>query len=112
MRQQSDRRFIGVLLKILRKLNKNDQCLCPKCKEKPINSHVIAESVLERLAHKGKVLRWAPSDTDIVRNDSSDQELERIYDEPKLAGIREEVNYPLFCQPHDNQVFEPLERSG
>ncbi len=104
--------FKGMLLRTLKKMDTNNQCLYPGCKKKPIDSHVIAESVLERIAHNGKVLTWNWYEEDIANSDRNDQGWERIYAEPKEAGIRKDVTYPIFCCMHDNDIFQALENPG
>src|SRR5439155_877893 len=74
---------------------------------------VIAESVLERLADKeGKVLTWEASYHDVVVNTLQGHEWDRVYQQPKRVGIRQEVTYPIFCREHENGIFSALEDNG
>jgi hypothetical protein len=104
--------FKGIFLRTLKKMDTNNQCLYPGCKEKPIDSHIIAESVLKRIAQNGKVLTWNWYEEDIANSDPNDQDWESIYAEPKEAGIVKDVTYPIFCHTHDNDIFRVLENPG
>ncbi len=94
-----DRRAYGqfkdIFLRTLKKLDMNNQCLYPDCKGKPIGSHIIAKSVLKRIAHNGKVLTWNWYEEDIANSDPNDQDWERIYAKPKEAGIRKDDAIPI-----------------
>jgi hypothetical protein len=97
----------------MRTFNGNHHCLYPNCKQKPIRSHIIAESVLEQLAdQEGKVLTWNPTDHDIVISTIRGHEWDYVYKHPRKVGIRQEVTYPIFCDEHDNDVFAALEDKG
>jgi len=53
MEQKADLQSVEPFRKKLKQLNKNNQCVYPGCKKRPIGSHVIAESVLKLIADKG-----------------------------------------------------------
>jgi hypothetical protein len=112
MEQKADLQFVETFRKKLKQLNKNNQCVYPGCKNKPIGSHVIAESVLKLLADKSKVLTWERSDDEIIVNAIRRHEWDQVYKQPKSVGIETEVTYPIFCCEHDNDVFEALEKPG
>ena len=104
--------FIGPHLKTMKRLTQNNQCLITGCTGRPIGSHVIAESVLERIAEKGHVLTWNPDDADIAKNARLGLEQEAVYHQPESVGIQSDVTYPLFCEEHDGPFFRELECSG
>lgn len=112
MDQRIDGQLKGVLLETLKKLDRNNQCVYPHCRKKPIASHIIAESVLKRIAHNGNILTWNWYEEEIVHSDPHDQDWERIYAEPKEASIGKDVTYPIFCATHDNDTFRSLEQPG
>lgn len=112
MDQRTYGQWKGVLLDTLKKLDRNNQCVYPDCKKKPIASHIIAESALKRIAHDGKILTWNWYEEDIVHSDPHDQDWERIYVEPKEVFIGKDVTYPIFCATHDNDTFRSLENPG
>lgn len=109
MEQLSYGQFIGSHLKTMKRLTKNDQCLVTECISPPIHSHVIAEAVLERIAEKGFVLTWNPSDAKIAKNAQLGLEQALVYQQPIRVGIRNDVTYPLFCRQHDGPFFRKLE---
>ena len=104
--------FKSIFLRTLKKMDRNNQCLYPGCKRKPIDSHIIAKAVLKRIAHNGKVLTWNWYEEDIANINPNDQDWERIFTEPKEAGIGKDVTYPIFCHTHDNNIFRVLENPG
>jgi len=109
----TDLQFIEPFLKKMREFNRNHQCLYPNCKWRPVGSHIIAESILERLANQeGKVLTWDPTDHDVIINAVHGHQWDDIYKQPKKVGIRQDVTYPIFCKEHDNDVFAALEDNG
>ena len=110
MEQKAELQFVETFRKKLKQLNKNNQCVYPGCKKKPIGSHVIAESVLKLLADNGKVLTWERSDDEIIVNAIRRYEWDQVYKQPKSVGIETEVTYPIFCCEHDNDVFAALEK--
>lgn len=113
MDSKADLQFVQPLLKKLRNFQNNSRCLYPGCGERPIGSHIIAESTLELLAdEEGKVLTWEATDNSVVVNTIQGHEWERIYQQPRRVGIRQEVTYPIFCQEHDNGIFAELENTG
>ena len=112
MEQKTGLQFVEPFRKELKRLNKNNQCVYPGCKKKPIGSHVIAESVLKLIADKSKVLTWERSDEEILVNTIRGHEWDHIHKQPKSVGIETEVTYPIFCCQHDNDVFEVLEKPG
>src|SRR5690348_2690267 len=109
MEQKADLHFVEPLLKMLKRLNKNKECVCPGCNEPPIDSHIISESVLKLLATQGKVLTWEHSEDEIVLNTIRGHAWEHIHKEPKPASIKKDVTYPIFCKEHDRSIFEMLE---
>jgi hypothetical protein len=96
----------------MKRLTQNNQCLITGCTGKLIGSHVIAESVLERIAEKGHVLTWDPEDADIAKNARLGLDQETVYQQPTCVGIRSDVTYPLFCDEHDGSFFRELEYRG
>jgi L-rhamnose mutarotase len=112
MEQKADLHFVQPLLKMLKQFNSNKQCVCPSCSEPPIGSHVIAESVLKLLATQGEVLTWERSEDEIVVDTIRGDAWDHIHKEPKRVGIKNNVTYPIFCDKHDNNIFEALEKPG
>jgi hypothetical protein len=109
---RADLQFVEPFRKKLKQLNKNKQCVYPGCKNIPIGSHVITESVLKLLADKSKVLTWEHSEDEIIVNAIHGHEWDHVYKQPKSVGIETEVTYPIFCSEHDNDVFKALEKPG
>jgi len=113
MESKSDLQFVETLRKKMKSFNKNDECICHGCKKEPIRSHIIPESVLELLADvEGKVLTWERSDEEIIVNTLRGHEWDHIYKQPKKVHIGKNVTYPIFCNEHDNDIFEALEKPG
>lgn len=109
MEQKADFQFVEPLLKTLKRLNKNNKCVCPGCSEPPIGSHIIAESVLKLLADQGEVLTWERSEEEIVLSSIRGHAWDHIHQEPKRVSIKKGVTYPIFCDEHDGPIFEALE---
>lgn len=113
MEPKLDKQFVEPLIKGLGELRSNKRCLYPGCPKEPIDSHVIAESVLEQIADKEeKVLTWQPHENNIVLNTIQGHEWDYIYKEPRRVGIGREATFPIFCGEHDNSIFAPLEDQG
>ena len=93
----------------MKRLTQNNQCLVTGCTGRPIGSHVITESVLERIADQGFVLTWNPDDAKIANNVRLGLEQTVVYQQPTKVGIRKDVTYPLFCDKHDGPFFRKLE---
>lgn len=97
------------------KASQNNACFWIGCNDTPIHSHVISKKLLRRIAENGEVLTWPSTETsfsDMADALDTGKPLERLNEEPVLVGIGdvEKVTYPLFCQPHDERVFAPIER--
>jgi len=109
----TDLQFVEPLRKKIQSLNKNRQCVVPGCKQKPAHSHVIPESILALLGNEqGKVLTWEYSDEEILINQIRGGTWDQLFQEPKRIGISRDATYPIFCSPHDNGIFIPLEKPG
>ena len=109
MEQKADLHFVQPLLKMLKQLNRNKECVCPSCSELPIGSHIIAESVLKLLAPQGEVLTWERSEDEIVLSTIRGHAWDHIHKKPKQVSIKKGVTYPIFCDEHDGTIFEALE---
>jgi len=110
----SERQAIGLFHDASKKWETSNQCLYPKCKKKPIGSHVIPRSILKLLAENGEVLGWKPSYHELVQNAQNNQEIVRLYEEPRSFGIEEDsfpIKLPLYCSYHDSILFAPLEQT-
>lgn len=108
MEQKADLHFVQPLLKMLKQLNRNKECVCPSCSELPIGSHIIAESVLKLLAPQGEVLTWERSEDEIVLSTIRGHAWDHIHKKPKQVSIKKGVTYPIFCGEHDGTIFEAL----
>lgn len=112
MEEQSYEQFIGPHLKTMSQLTQNKKCLVTGCPNKPIDSHVIAESVLDRIDEQGCVYTWEPRNGDISKNAHIGNDQLNVYQQPRLVGIRNDAIYPLFCEEHDGKPFRELEHHG
>lgn len=106
---KKEKKGIGLLLEAVKTLSGNSHCLYPNCSEPSIKSHIIPEPVLELFAEQNKVLMWNPKENDLISNARDGETVERIYETLRCVGIRNEVNWPLFCSSHDSAVFKPIE---
>lgn len=110
MEPKIDTQFVQPLIKKLGEFRNNNRCLYPGCPKEPIDSHIIAESVLKRIADKEeKVMTWQPHENNVITNTLQGHQWDRIYNKPRKAGIGKEVTCPIFCDEHDNGIFAPLE---
>ncbi len=109
----TDLHFVEPLRKKIQSLNKNNQCVVPGCKQKPAHSHVIPESVLALLRdEQGKVLTWEYSDEEVFIHQIRGGTWDQLFRKPKRIGTSRDATYPIFCSPHDNDIFMPLEKPG
>lgn len=79
------------------------KCLCPGCKKKAINSHLVQQHpFLESIAEEGKVYQIKDNEIDPRSGDFSDSR-------EQILSIRQVLSMPLFCSEHDNNLFKPIE---
>ena len=84
---------------------KNYQCLFPGCGKNSIRCHAIPRaSLIEALAHKGKLYTLNQSFTSIYRKTSP-------YDPREIVrvGVNRASVFKGFCQEHDTKLFAPAE---
>jgi hypothetical protein len=112
MEKKQNLQFVEPLRKLLKQLNKNDQCIYPGCTNKPIGSHIIPESILKLLVDSHKVLTLERTDDDHIVNAIQGHSWDHVYRQSKRIGTGTQATYPIFCAQHDNDVFAPLEKSG
>jgi hypothetical protein len=84
---KTENESIDLLLKSIKKLSINGECLYLGCTQTPIGSHVIAKSVLKRLGPppQSTVLMWDPKEDTLVKNARSGEDAERIYNKKSCA---------------------------
>ncbi len=85
--------------------NKNWDCLVDDCETNAINSHLIQQNgLLSNIAVKGHLIELKMSDAyKWSKNDSP-----YVF---KLLGIRQALSYKVFCNEHDTEIFEPIEKT-
>lgn len=84
-------------------LKKTRTCLHPNCNFLAINSHTVSRSKnLERISVNNHVY----SIENIIFKINSDD-----YISYELISTRQASGYPLFCEEHDNKLFEPFEKN-
>lgn len=89
---------------VRKKINKAlCKCMCPRCTEKPIYSHVFQkEGVLEEISTDRKVIAFEYRDLFALERG----ECPVCY---KESGINETFGFYGFCNPHDTKIFAPIE---
>lgn len=77
-------------------------CLCPKCTDKAINSHLLQRhGILSHVTVDNHLY-------EITREDAfkwHDNYPVRF----KKVGLNNAISYPLFCDKHDTEIFLPIE---
>lgn len=77
-------------------------CMCPKCTDKAINSHLLQRhGVLSHVTVDNHLY-------EITREDAfkwHDNYPVRF----KKVGLNNAISYPLFCDKHDTEIFLPIE---
>ena len=81
------------------------QCCCPGCQENAIKSHLLQQHpILESICdEKNSVLQMVDNDID-PRSGNWD-----FYCQRKV-GIKNALQYKLFCDKHDGPLFQKIER--
>lgn len=81
-------------------------CMCPMCNEKPVHSHVFQENgVLNQISENGKLYMFGRNDLFAMLSD-------RPLIGYKHIGKHQSFNFWGFCNPHDNNLFAPIEPSN
>lgn len=80
------------------------KCCCPECKEKAIKSHLLQQyPVLASVCdEKNRVLQMEENDID-PRSENWN-----FYNQ-HIVGITNALQYKLFCDKHDDQLFKKIE---
>jgi len=77
-------------------------CMCPKCSDKAINSHLLQRhGILSHVTIDNHLY-------EITREDAfkwHDNYPVRF----KKVGLNNAISYPLFCDKHDTEIFLPIE---
>ncbi|UAB83510.1 hypothetical protein INR75_15210 [Zunongwangia sp. SCSIO 43204] len=95
--------IIAQIIKNVKKKNWN--CLVNDCEKNSINSHLIQQNgLLSNITVKGHLIELKMSDANRWRK-------EEIPYEFKHLGIRQALSYKVFCNEHDTEIFEPIEKA-
>lgn len=77
-------------------------CMCPKCSEKAINSHLLQRhGILSHVTEDNHLY-------ELVREDAFKWH-ENYPVKFKKVGLNNAISYPLFCDRHDTEIFLPIE---
>lgn len=77
-------------------------CMCPKCTEKAINSHLLQRhGILSHVTENNHLY-------EITREDAFKWH-ENYPVKFKKVGLNNAISYPLFCSKHDTDFFLPIE---
>ena len=77
-------------------------CMCPKCKERAINSHLLQRhGILSYVTENNHLY-------EITREDAFKWH-ENYPVRFKKVGLNNAISYPLFCSKHDTDIFIPIE---
>lgn len=80
----------------------NWPCMCPKCTERAINSHLLQrKGILNHVMEGNHVY-------EVTREDVFKWH-ENYPVKFKEVGINKAISYPLFCSKHDTDIFLPIE---
>lgn len=78
------------------------QCMCPRCTEEAINSHLLQQhGILSHVAENGHLYE--------MRQEDFFKWHEKEPFRLKKVGIKQAISYPLFCNKHDTELFAPIE---
>lgn len=78
------------------------QCMCPKCTETAINSHLLQRhGVLDNVAENGHLCE--------IKMEDFFKWHEKEPMKVKKVGLQHAISYPLFCKKHDTELFLPIE---
>ncbi len=70
-------------------------CNIPRCDRKAINSHVFGKALLKKYFNTDQC-KW------YAINDLGEKEL-------RIAGIKSEIGYQIFCSQHDHEIFSKID---
>lgn len=77
-------------------------CMCPKCTDKAINSHLLQRhGILSHVTVDNHLY-------EITREDAYKWH-ENYPVRFKKVGLNNAISYPLFCDKHDTEIFLPIE---
>lgn len=77
-------------------------CMCPKCAEKAINSHLLQRhGILSHVTEDNHLYEITKEDTFKWH--------EKYPVKFKKVGLNNAISYPLFCDKHDTDIFLPIE---
>lgn len=78
------------------------QCMCPKCTNNAINSHLLQRNgILSHVAVDGHLYE--------VKMEDAFKWHEKEPMRFKKVGILQAISYPLFCKTHDTELFLKIE---
>lgn len=82
--------------------NVNWPCMCPKCTNKAINSHLL---------QRHGILSHVTMDNHLyeIRREDVFKWHENYPVRFKKVGLNDAISYPLFCDKHDSEIFLPIE---
>jgi len=92
------------LKKIRKKIdNSTKTCMIPGCKLPSINSHILQKNGIISSISRDRYV-YELTETDIFKVQSH-----QLGYEARLIGINKAFSFPLFCNPHDTNVFKTIE---
>lgn len=85
--------------------NKNWNCVVKDCEKNAINSHLIQQNgLLSNIAVKGHLIELKMSDANRWKKEDNPYLFKHL-------GIKQALSYKVFCNEHDTEIFEPIEKA-
>ncbi len=105
--QLTRERYIQIIEGIRNRINNaRYTCMCPRCNEKAINSHVFQrKKIIKQITTNGKVYAFILDNFFNLLHERNPIKHER-------KGAKESFSFYGFCPKHDNDLFLPIENDN
>lgn len=107
-REQAPRPTPGEVIDATSRIHGRKLCLYPdeplsRCHGGIVKAHSIQRALLEKIAHKGHLIRWNHHLASLLKHNGQLR--------PDKIGLNDASTFTGLCSFHDNSVFAPVEKS-